>query len=96
VDVWKNKKSVIPIQMITAKNTIETAIHANPIFAGGRDWKNLLATNVGGSLIKSIKRENREGLFLSSRKDKTNTSRILNKEESKNATRMRGIVLIQW
>jgi hypothetical protein len=96
VDVWKNEKSVIPIQMTTAKKTIETASHANAIFAGGRDWKSALATNVGGSIMKSMRRENQEEFCSLSRTDKTNSIRMLNRDETKNAMSMRGIVLIQW
>jgi hypothetical protein len=94
VDVWKNEKAVIPIQMTTAKNTIETASHANAIFAGGRDWKSALAANVAGSVMKSMKRENQEE-FCSSRTDKTNSIRMLNRDETKTAMSMRGIVLIR-
>jgi hypothetical protein len=95
VDVWKNKKSVIPIQMTTPKNTIETANHANAIFTGGRDWKSALATNVGSPVIKSMKRENQEEFCSLSRTYKTTSNRMLNREESKTAMNMRGIVLIQ-
>ena len=73
---------------------METAIHANAIFAGGRDWKSALATNVGGSAIASTKRQKREALPLRSM-CKTTNIRMLNRNEPKTAMSILGIIFIQ-
>lgn len=73
---------------------METAIHANAIFTGGRDWKSVLATKVGGSAIASTKRQKREVLPLRSM-CKTTNSRMLNRNEPKTAMSILGIISIQ-
>jgi hypothetical protein len=93
VEVWKNEERVIPIHTTTAKKAIETASHANAIFVGGRDWKSALATNVGGSTMKAMKRENQEEFCSRSPTDKITNSKMLNRNETKTETSMRGIVL---